>query len=138
MPQLPTLKWKPAPPGRARRLARWFAEWNLAQKLRRENPEFAGPLRTNRGPPDTPCPDPAHPVASFDSDLAKGQIRLMDPLLFAEFQRPIYVALIAEWGQSAFLIAPFGPFLEPATKTECLTGRPEHATWWDRPFSCPK
>jgi len=51
----------------------------------------------------------------------------MDPLLFAEFQRPIYVALIAEWGQSAFLIAPFGPFLEPATKTECLTGRPEHA-----------
>ncbi|MCX6927552.1 MAG: hypothetical protein NT154_30745 [Verrucomicrobia bacterium] len=127
MAHLPTLKWKPAPPGRAERLARWFAEWNLVQKLQRENPEFAEPLRPNRGQSDMPCPDPAPPVAPFDPELAKGQIRLMDPLLFAEFQRPIYVALIAEWGPNSFLTAPFGPFLEPATKTEWLTGHRENS-----------
>jgi hypothetical protein len=127
MPKLPTLKWKPAPPGRAERLARWFAEWNLVQKLRRENPEFAEPLLPNRGPSDTPCPEPEPPVAPFAYELAKGQIRLMDPLLFVEFRRPIYVALIAEWGPNSFLTSPFGPCLEPATKAEWLTGRPEHA-----------
>jgi hypothetical protein len=59
--------------------------------------------------------------------LKKGQIRLLDPLLFDEFRRPLYVALIAEWGPGAFLTAPFGPFLEPATKTEWLTGRQENS-----------
>jgi hypothetical protein len=127
MPKLPILKWKPAPPGRAERLARWFAEWNLVQKLRRENPEFAEPLRPNRGPSDTPCPEPEPPVAPFAHELVKGQIRLMDPLLFVEFRRPIYVALIARWGPNSFISAPFGPFLEPATKAEWLTGRTEHA-----------
>src|ERR1019366_6525983 len=127
MPKLPTLKWKPAPPGRAERLARWFAEWNLVQNLRREDPQFAEPFRPNRGQPGTLCPDPEPPVAPFDPELAKGQIRLMAPLLFAEFRRPIYVAMIAEWGPNSFLTAPFGSFLEPATKAEWLTGRPEHA-----------
>ena len=127
MPKLPTLKWKPAPPGRAERLGRWFAEWNLVQILRRENPEVVEPLRVNCGPSGTPGPAPAPPVAPFDAELAKGQIRLVDPLLFAQFVRPIYVALIAEWGPGTFITAPFGPFLEPATKTEWLTGRPEHA-----------
>jgi hypothetical protein len=127
MPQLPTLKWKPAPPGRAERLARWFAEWNLVQALRLEHPESSEPLRPNRGPSGTPCPGPEPPVAPFDPELVKGQIRLMDPLLFVEFRRPIYVALIGEWGPNSFLTAPFGPILEPATKTEWLTGHPEHA-----------
>lgn len=127
MPELPDLKWKPAPLGRAERLARWFAEWNLLQRMRRANPALYNPLYP-AGQSDAVPPDGrSRLVAPFDTELKLGQIRLLDPLLFAEFRRFNYVALIGEWGGDAFMAAPFGPFLGPATKTEWLTGREENA-----------
>lgn len=127
MPELPELKWKPAPPGRKERLARWFAEWNLLQRMRRADPALFEPLHPPAHSDVGPSSGRHRLVAPFNTELKVGQIRSMAPGLFAEFQRFSYVALIGEWGGDAFVTAPFGPFLEPATKTEWLTGREEHA-----------
>jgi len=123
MPKLPTLKWRTPPAGYRERLARWFDIWKYELELRRENPEYAKP------PPALPPESRTkhmgfgqrHP---FDADLlATGQIRLLGPGVLPQSRRPVYVAVLSEWEDGMFLIAPFGPFMEPATTSEWLTGR---------------
>ena len=52
-----------------------------------------------------------------------GQIRLLAGWLVPEARRPVYVAVLFAWEGNVFLIAPYGPFPEPATTAELLTGR---------------
>lgn len=56
-----------------------------------------------------------------------GQIRLLAGWLVPEARRPVYVAVLFAWEGNVFLIAPYGPFPEPATTAELLTGRPAAA-----------
>ena len=137
MPKLPTLNWKPAPPGGAERLAHWLELWRLEQDLRRENPDYAAAFKPN--PRDKWASEgklvylaTRHPFKDktdhpFDEALKIGQIRLLDPRMFAEVRRARYVAVIAGWGDDAYLAAPFGPFEVPATTTEWITGIPTSA-----------
>ncbi len=53
-----------------------------------------------------------------------GQIRLLAGWLVPEARRPVYVAVLFGWEGNVLVIAPYGPFPEPATATELLTGRP--------------
>lgn len=125
MPKLPQLRWKAAPRGRAERLARWLDEWHLEQDLRQSDPDYERPVQLSQD--ERVLDYRFHQlIAPFDPEPTPKDIRLLSPLLFGALSRPVYVAILArnaEW----FIVAPFGPFLEPATKTEWATGRTEHA-----------
>ena len=121
MPKLPQLRWKAAPPGRAERLARWLDEWRLEQELRQSDPDYARPVQLSQD--ESVLDYRFHQlIAPFDPEPIPRDVRLLSPLLFEACNRPVYVAILArkvDW----FIVAPFGPFLEPATKTEWDTGR---------------
>ncbi|MGZ4971638.1 MAG: hypothetical protein ACXWBP_09995 [Limisphaerales bacterium] len=124
---LPTLHWKTAPPGAKERLRRWFEEWLVDQRMRRALPDDAQPLQ-----PESiaaPVDEDFHEqhVARFDSNVKVGEIRLMSARMFPVFRRFMYFAVIAEWPGDEFVVAPFGPYSEPATRTEWLTGREDEA-----------
>jgi len=123
MPKLPTLRWRPAPAGRAERLASWLKAWRWEQHLRRESAEYATPFHPAPRRLWATNPELEDLIKDFDKGLQVGQIRLLDPLIFEETRRPLYVALISEWDEDSFVTAPFGPFGDPATTTEWLTGR---------------
>jgi len=59
-----------------------------------------------------------------DIEPEVGQIRLLAGWLVPGARRPVYVAVLFAWEGNVLLIAPYGPFPEPATATELLTGRP--------------
>lgn len=129
MLKLPKSRLLPPRAGYKERLARWLEEWRLEQYLRKTEPGYADPLpRVRRGVVSN---DPhwrrlGEPVIEDIAPLA-GQIRLLQGWLAAEARRPVYVAVIHHWQPDTFVVAPYGPFLEPATATELLTGRDHDA-----------
>jgi hypothetical protein len=102
MPKLPHLPQRPPPPSEAERLSRWFREWDVEQQLRKENPEYAEPMRP---PPVAERPQTRkladlRLVTSFDSDVRVGQIRILHGGMFAEMRRPMHIAILSEWPPS--------------------------------------
>jgi len=125
MPKLPIFRWLPTPPGYAERLARWRQLWLIEQQLRSDHPEYAQPLPF--APRHARITDPmwtrlADPGVA-DISPAVGQIRLLSGWTVPDARRPVYVAVLLHWEGDVLLLAPFGPFPEPATTTELLTGR---------------
>jgi len=62
-------------------------------------------------------------VSGFDRGAKAGEIRLLSSSLTPTAHRPLYVAVIRDWEDSEEsgcwkLIAPFGPYGEPATRSE--------------------
>ena len=62
-------------------------------------------------------------VTKFDPGAKAGDIRLLSSSLTPSASRPVYVAVFRDWQDdeesgSWKLIAPFGPYTEPATRTE--------------------
>ena len=66
-------------------------------------------------------------VNPFDSNVQKGEIRLLPSSLVPDSHRPYYIAVIKEWEDDLMLIAPYAPFSEPATRGE-LDTLLEHVT----------
>ncbi len=135
--KLPTLKWKPAPLGRRERLMRWFNERNEDIEMRQAYPDFEFRLEVPKGV----SLEPVLPVSPFNKGVAVGDIRTMDPVLFRvmPWAQPTSVAVIKEWSTDSFLVAPFSPYAEPATKTELLLKRQDLegvlCLWNTRTFS---
>jgi hypothetical protein len=104
----------------AERLALWLRRWReeLALAEARGLPE---PL-----PSDIPTPPRSSQVQPFDSpDLVHGEIRLLDPWLVRDVRRPLFIAVLKEWLDGLWLVAPFGRFPSPATPGEWQTGYPQ-------------
>ncbi|HWZ94590.1 MAG TPA: hypothetical protein VNW30_05290 [Opitutaceae bacterium] len=125
MPKLPTLQWLPAPRGYAERLARWRDLWLIEQQIRTSEPEYAEPLPF--APRESQCEDPlwgrlASPIIA-DAEPEVGQIRLLAGWVVPKARRPVLVAVLYAWEGDVMVISPFGPFPEPATTSELLTGR---------------
>jgi hypothetical protein len=127
MHQLPKLKWKPKPCEKVHRLARWLQQWKWSQ----EGPDNIGRRAASiRHTFDLNDPEVAEQIAERLTQAAKtdpapeaGQIRLLSSAVLPSADRPVYVALLNDSGSNTLLVVPFGPFLEPATTTEWLTGR---------------
>jgi hypothetical protein len=99
MPKLPHLPRRPRPTGEAERLSRWFREWDLEQRLREEDPEYAEPMVS------PPIENRSHfrnlaaqnLIAPFDTEVKVGQIRILHGGMFSEVRRPMHVAILSEW-----------------------------------------
>lgn len=75
-------------------------------------------------PAEIPAPPLPRDVHAFDSfGLWEGDIRLLNPWLVRDVRRPLYFAILREWLDGLWLIAPFARFPEPATVGEWDTGR---------------
>jgi len=104
----------------AKSLALWLRLWREEVALA-EAGELPDPLPTSVSPPHKPSE-----VQSFDSfGVWTGDIRLLNPWLVREVRRPLYFAVLGEWLDGMWLIAPFARFSLPATVGEFNTGRGE-------------
>ena len=97
MPKLPHLNRRLPPKGEAERLSRWFRERDLEQRLRREDPNYAEPLRPPSLDERRRDPKLATMVEPFDPEVKVGQIRILHGGMFAEVRRPLHVAILSEW-----------------------------------------
>ena len=116
--ELPELRKTALPAGQKERLARWLHEWQLDADLQHCRDDNAGvvyrPAAGREG------------GAGNDPPCETGQVRLLRPRNRATWQMPVFVALLKKVGASAFLVAPFSRFAQPALPAELLTGRDEH------------
>lgn len=102
------------------KLALWLKRWREEVALAKagELPELL--------PTDVPAPQLPTDVNSFDSfGVCASDIRLLNPWLVRDVRRPLYFAVLGEWLDGLWLIAPFARFPQPATVGEWNTGRGE-------------
>jgi len=66
-------------------------------------------------------------VCPFDRNVSVGEVRLLSPKITPHIERPVYIAVFRQWDERHVLIAPFSPYLIPATTTELLFAH-RHAT----------
>jgi hypothetical protein len=116
MRRLPEARRRAPAKGQVQRLARWLREWDVDRRLADEGAQIEA--ATVAGP-EAGAMELADPGGE---PLAEGQIRLLFPDTPETRDRPVFVAVLQEQ-QSAFLVAPFGRFSEPALEGEWLTGR---------------
>ena len=104
----------------AHNLALWLRRWREEATLA-EAGDLPDPL-----PADVPAPSLPPEVHPFDSfGVWASDIRLLNPWLVRDVRRPLYFAVLGEWLDGLWLIAPFARFPEPATVGEWNTGRGE-------------
>jgi len=107
------LNIEPPEDWQAERLARWLLEWELMQAPA-EDVEEGVEQKAEALPDDCTAPP--------DEDFEPGQIRLLLPQgLDSEM---VFIA-IASVSDGECTCVPFGPFAEPATPDELLSGREE-------------
>jgi len=114
--RLPELEEMTASAWQLARLARWLQEWQLAGSLQDcyEETETSSVYTQAAGRDIS---------ADVDLPPETGHVRLLYPHDRAAWHVPIFVALLRKVGASAFLVAPFSRFAEPATPSELATGR---------------
>jgi len=114
MKRLPRVRIEPAPEAHEQALRAWLAEWKTDRILALEEPAE----RREDGP------RAAVLVAggAAAEPVARGQVRILQPLSEATRHRPRYVAVLEVSGDSNVLLAPFSRFGEPATPGELKTG----------------
>ena len=100
-----------------RRLSNWLLEWNLRNDMLKGEP-----LTDSAGDSGEKL-NAASLVNYSDDPIQIGDIRILRSRLIGETDLPVYVAVISEWEDGDWLIAPYGEFSEPATTGEFLTGR---------------
>lgn len=105
-----------------RQLARWLAEWNLDQVLRRAAPDQAAVAppasETHALPMSLPRYSGHLPITP-----CVGDARLLAPRPGAASNiRPVYVAVLADREQVGLLVVPFSRFALPAVPGEWSTG----------------
>lgn len=120
MKKLRSLQWIEPSARQRKRLADWLRAWELDRRL--SSVQFG--FEAKRPAAQGPVGEIASKIAAFDdAPLNRGEIRLISGLLLPVCPRPLYAAVLAEWEQGLWLIAPFGRFSEPATPGELLTNR---------------
>lgn len=98
------------------RLATWIAHWRTD---RQSSISALLPVL----PADASRPQPSSDIRPYDSpDFIPGDIRLLDPWLVRGTTRPLLFAVLREWMDGLWLIAPFSRFPVPATVGEWMTG----------------
>lgn len=119
---LPSINWNPASDGKLAGLQRWLLEWKLGEETASEIPDATvepAPQLRVAGSKDSL-------VAPFDkTEPVRGEVRLLSSRLLPGAKRPVYVLVLEDWEDGMKLVAPFGPLLEPATRSELKTGRSE-------------
>lgn len=104
----------------AKNLALWLRRWREELALAQAG-ELPEPLAA-----EVPVPSLPADVQPFDSfGVWTGDIRLLNPWLVREVRRPLYFAVLGEWLEGMWLIAPYARFSLPATVGELNTGRGE-------------
>ena len=128
MTKLPRIEIKEAPLWQTIRLTAWLDEWETEMRLREG--EATSPL-PEEAPPGPLATDVSGLTAlrrqEYDEQVHSGQIRLLSSHLLPRARRPIFVAVLSEWTGGLKLVAPYGPFAEPASAGELLTTRPDSA-----------
>ncbi len=110
MRNLPNVKHYKATSEQVRHLAKWLAAYELS-----EAPSFELEEPVSK----TDKPDIDIPSRAFDKEIARGQIRLFTPEVAPKMDL-IYFAVLKEWDNNEWLIAPFNPFSAPALPGELL------------------
>lgn len=100
-----------------RRLSNWLQEWNLRNQMLKDGPRKDSDEKSGENL------NAASLVNFSDCPMQVGDIRILRSRLIGETDLPVYVAVISEWEDGDWLIAPYGEFSEPATTGELLTGR---------------
>lgn len=104
----------------AKHLALWLRLWREEVALA-EAGKLPEPL-----PAEVPPPARSSAIQPFDSFCVwPSDIRLLNPWLVRDVRRPLYFAVLGEWLDGLWLIAPFARFSIPATVGELNTGRGE-------------
>lgn len=120
-PPIATPSWHKA------QLQRWLYEWSIYRTLASDEDAAQEDLHEKssvKAGVQLP-PGLISPYESTPESLEPGAVRLLDPALVPDANRPVYVLILADWGDSGKLIAPFGPFSVPASTMELLTNREE-------------
>jgi tetratricopeptide (TPR) repeat protein len=116
---LPKINWQAVETPKTARLQRWVTEWRLHEDAEQDelpSPPPA-PLLRIAGSGDSL-------VAPFDrAEPVRGEIRLLSSRLLPAPERPVYVLVLGDWEDGLKLVAPFGPMMEPATRSELKTRR---------------
>jgi hypothetical protein len=99
------------------RLSNWLQEWNLRNEMLKVGPPSESENKSGENL------NAASLVDYTDDPIQIGDIRILRSRLIGETDLPVYVAVISEWVDGDWLIAPYGEFSEPATTGELLTGR---------------
>lgn len=100
----------PVPSEQRKFLERWLLEWELACR----GGEREMDLETH-GALGVEWPGVVMP---FNADVQVGDVRLLSPNLLPEANRPVYVAVLSDWDDGRWLVAPFSAFTVPATRGE--------------------
>ena len=107
------------------RLQKWLKMWNVAKELD-AFPESATEESTIDTSDDERFKEKlSELVRDFDEFPQAGEIRLLSPEFDEGICLPKYVAILKEWEDDTFLVAPFSPFSIPAVQGEFQTGK-EH------------
>ena len=126
MSKLPHLRFTKPPAWQQERLQRWLLRWRL--HLAGREAEVVTEIPPDVEPAVPPPRPPAPKIRPFDAageTFRVGQIRLLAPGVLPAAERPVYFLMLSDWDGGWKLIAPFGPFTEPATPGELLTGLPD-------------
>jgi hypothetical protein len=109
---LPSTTTRPVPDWQCERLNRWLCEWELCEAMGEADdaaPKLtAGPMARSDGSGDEDVP------------VGVGDVRLLHPAGEESWQRPVHVAVLSAESPDRVLVAPFGPFAEPAVPGELL------------------
>lgn len=129
MSKLPHLRFTKPPAWQQERLQRWSLRWRLHLLGKTEAAAETSADNEPAPEPAVPMPRPPAPqIRPFDDSPESfdvGQIRLLAPGGLPEAERLVYFLILSDWDGGWKLIAPFGPFEEPATPGELLTGLPD-------------
>jgi hypothetical protein len=101
------------------RLSRWLGEWELDRILGKE---LANDHNLQARSSTQSVAGWGSPYGKTGKSPAAGEIRLFHTAGGDPHQRPVYVAVLEDRPDDAFLIVPFGRFAEPALPGEWLTG----------------
>lgn len=120
MKNLPKINQSPVTQSQRDRLGRWLAVRRLDQELESTIGEMAP---AESAGPEIPAAEIRRLIRPFDLGVAVGDIRLLSPRLAPADGLPRYVAVLKEWDEDEFLVAPYSKYPEPAVTGELATGR---------------
>ena len=116
---LPSLNFINPPDWQRRRIDAWIKERDM-DLLGRESDEVGQERASSQSNSNQKCLI-TDMVAPFDEHVAVGEIRLLSSFVTPNTKRPVYIAVLCDWEKGMKLIAPYGPYCEPASSGELLT-----------------
>ena len=104
------------------RLSEWLSEWDVYNKLREADQEDE-----KLGEKDESEPlDAMKMVKPCNEPVRKGDLRILSRRIVGDTDMPVYVAVISEWEDGHWLVAPYNQLSTPATTGELRTDRDDY------------